>query len=291
MLQQCANGHISRGLFIYMRLLFVINPGSGGQSKDTWEQGIAAWFRDSPHSYDWYEMTGEGDAGSLRYWMAHLRPDRIVAVGGHGTLKFLVENLIRSGISIGFLPAGSANAMAKELGLPKTIPEALKIAVEAAPKKMDVVRVNGKHISIHLADLGMNAQLVKYSEQADRRGMWGYVREVLKVLYRKQRISLNLTIDGREMQREVWMVVVANGRYYGTGVAINPEGSLSDGRFEVFLLKQLSPWEILKMILRHRPFNKRKVEVFSATRATIVAAAPAHFQVDGEYVCECDKLD
>lgn len=274
-----------------MRILFVINPTSGGTTKEAWESGIAEYFRESPHTYEWYEMKGEGDVGTLQYWMAHWGPDRVVAVGGDGTLKFLAENLLHTGTPIAFLPAGSANGMAKELNLPVTIPEGLKIVVEGAPKKMDVIRINGEHISIHLSDLGMNAQLVKYFEQSDRRGMWGYAREVLKVLRKKEKISMKLEIDGKTLEREAWMVVIANSRLYGTGVAINPDGSVHDGVFEIVLLKQLSPWEILKMVLRNRRFNKKKVEVLVAKKAKVVAESPVYFQVDGEYICECTELE
>ncbi len=273
-----------------MKLLFVINPTSGGTTKEAWVSGIAQYFRESPHSYEWYEMTGEGDDGSLRYWIEHVAPDRVVAVGGDGTLKFLAENLLHTGMPVAFLPAGSANGMAKELNLPTGIPQALKIAVEGVPKKMDVVRINDEHISIHLSDLGMNAQLVKYFEQSDRRGMWGYAREVFKVLRRKEKIVLSIDVDGRTLEREAWMVVIANSRLYGTGVAINPDGSVHDGHFEIVLLKQLSFFEMLKMVLRNRRFNRRKVEVIACERATLKAQSPAYFQIDGEYICECAEL-
>jgi diacylglycerol kinase (ATP) len=274
-----------------MKLLFVINPTSGGTTKEAWVEGIAEYFKEGPHSYEWYEMTGEGDAGSMRYWIEHWQPDRVVAVGGDGTLKFVAQHLMHTGMPVAFLPAGSANGMAKELGLPTAIPEALRIAVEGKPIAMDVVCINGEHISLHLSDLGMNAQLVKYFEQSDRRGMWGYVREVLKVLQRKERIKLLLEIDGNQVEREVWMVVIANARLYGTGLAINPDGSLHDGRFEVVLLKQLSFFEIVKMALKNRRFNRKKVEIFSCEHARVKAESNVYFQVDGEYICECKELD
>jgi diacylglycerol kinase family enzyme len=274
-----------------MKLLFVINPTSGGNSKEEWVTGIADYFKDSQDSYEWYEMQGQDDESSLKYWIDTYQPDRVVAVGGDGTLKFLAQNLLYSGMPIAFLPAGSANGMAKELGLPDGKPEAIAIAVEGASKKMDVIRINGEHISIHLSDLGLNAQLVKYFEQSNSRGMWGYVKEAFKVFWRKEKISLTIEVGGKKLERETWMLVVANARLYGTGVAINPEGSLYDGRFELVLLKRLSFLEILKMMLKNRPFNKHKVEVISAEQASIRTEAPAYFQVDGEYICECTNLE
>lgn len=274
-----------------MKFLFVINPTSGGNSKEEWISCIADYFKANSHTYDWYEMQGENDETSLKYWIDTYQPDRVVAVGGDGTLKFLAQNLLYSNMPIAFLPAGSANGMAKELGLPAEKQEAVKLAVEGKTRKMDVVRINGDHISIHLSDLGLNAQLVKYFEQSDTRGMWGYTREAFKVFFRKEKIRLTIEVDGKKLDRETWMLVIANARLYGTGVAINPDGCLYDGHFELVLLKRLSFFEILKMILRHRRFNKHKVEVIEVKQATIKAERPVYFQVDGEYICECANLD
>ena len=72
-----------------LKILFVINPVSGGGDKSAWMDAIAVYFRTSPHKYEWYEMSGDNDAGSLKHWLEDYSPDRVVAVGGDGTLKFL----------------------------------------------------------------------------------------------------------------------------------------------------------------------------------------------------------
>src|SRR5690606_4816026 len=107
----------------------------------------------------------------------------------------------------------------------------------------------------------------------------------------KEQIILELEADGRPMRRTAWMVVMANARLYGTGIAINPGGSIHDGRFEVVLLKELSMLEIIKMIIRNRRFNKRKTEVLSVEHLRIKTASPVYFQVDGEYLGELTEFE
>jgi diacylglycerol kinase family enzyme len=121
--------------------------------------------------------------------------------------------------------------------------------------------------------------------------MWGYAREVFRVLRRKEQIHLELVVDGQHLKRTAWMVVMANARLYGTGVAINPDGSIHDGHFEVVLLKRLSPLEILKMIIRNRKFNRRKTEVLTAEHMNLTTTAPVYFQVDGEYIGKVKELE
>ena len=79
------------------------------------------------------------------------------------------------------------------------------------------------------------------------------------------------------------MVVLANARLYGTGAVINPDGDLTDGIFEVVILRRLSILELLKMFWRYQPFDSSKVEIIPATSICIETRKKAYFQVDGEY--------
>ncbi len=277
------------------RVLFVVNPASGHGSgmQDVWK-GFAEVRRSAQGAeQEWFELEDdpEGNVRSVKERLASFRPDRVVAIGGDGTLKMMAEILANSGIPLAFLPAGSANGMAKELDLPKSDEDRFALAMDGEPKRMDMLRVNGQ-CSIHLADIGLNAQLVKYFEQGDRRGMWGYVREAWNVWRRKEKFCLEIDNGGEVMLREAWMVVVANARLYGTGVAINPEGSIYDGRFELVIMRQISLREILKMVLRNRRFDRRKTEVITIRdKASIKTDRPAFFQVDGEYIGEMRELN
>lgn len=250
------------------------------------------WKGTREHLQDWLELGENPDDNtqSIRARIDSFVPDRVIAVGGDGTLKMLAEMLAGSGIPLAFLPAGSANGMARELDLPPAPEDRVALAMEGKPRQMDMLRVNG-HCSVHLSDIGLNAQLVKYFEQGDRRGMWGYVREAWTVWRRKEKFRLEIRTDGKILRREAWMLVVANARLYGTGVAINPDGSVYDGHFELVIMRQISFTEILKMLLRNRRFDRRKTEVIRISdNATIKTDRPAFFQVDGEYIGELREI-
>ena len=98
-----------------MTFLFAINPVSGGKGKTDWDTGIDAYFTDLPHSVEKLYLDGKTDTETLHRAIADLKPDRVVAVGGDGTLKIVAEQLLGTGIPLGVLPAGSANGMAREL--------------------------------------------------------------------------------------------------------------------------------------------------------------------------------
>src|SRR5215213_5917442 len=98
-----------------LKILFAVNPSSGGKSRINWESTIREYFRDLPHTIEIFMLSGENDPESLKNWIEQFKPDRVVAVGGDGTVQMVAKQLLGSGTPLGILPAGSANGMAREL--------------------------------------------------------------------------------------------------------------------------------------------------------------------------------
>lgn len=273
-----------------MIFLFAINPVSGGTGKTDWTVGINTYFADLPHTAHLLYLNGETDEDTLRQTIADLKPDRVVAVGGDGTLKIVAEQLLSTGIPLGVLPAGSANGMARELGIPADIQGSLAVVVDGTPKPTDIILLNDSDICLHLSDIGLNAQVVKHYQQNNWRGMLGYLRSVVKSLKRRRQLRVEINAGNDCIQRVALMVVLANARMYGTGAIINPDGDLSDGKFEVVIFRRLTIWGILKMFWRYKPFDPKNIEIFTATSVTIETHRRAYFQIDGEYRGRINKV-
>ncbi|AQG80429.1 diacylglycerol/lipid kinase family protein [Spirosoma montaniterrae] len=265
-----------------MTYLFAINPVSGGRDKSDWEEAIRAYFADLPHTAHLFHLNGQTDDELIRQQIAQHQPDRVVAVGGDGTLKSVATQLLGTGMPLGLLPAGSANGMARELGIPPDAAGSLDVLVNGTPKAIDVISVNDD-ICLHLSDIGLNARVVMHYQQNNWRGMFGYVRAVLKALRKRRLLQVEINLGDVCVQRAALMVVLANARMYGTGAVINPDGDLSDGQFEVVVFRRLSVWEIIKLFWRYKPFNAKHIEIFPATSITVSTRRKAYFQVDGEY--------
>lgn len=266
-----------------LKLLFIINPVSGGKEKHDWEASIREYFKELPHAIEFYVLTGTSDKISIKKYIDTIKPDRVVAVGGDGTVKLLAEMLKETPIPLGILPAGSANGMAKELGIPLKVDEALDVITGGLAKKIDLIRINEEEICIHLSDVGLNAMLVKYFEKSNR-GLWGYGRAVFRILWQKQKLRFSIQTDNEQVKRKAYMVVLANARKYGTGANINPEGNIADGLFEIVVVRKLNVFEILKALFTNKSFHPDRIEVFSTRQAEVRVQRRAYFQVDGEFL-------
>ena len=263
------------------KLLFVINPQSGKKPPD-WEGIIREYFKKLPHQVVIFKLIGNNDTELIRQKIDELSPDVVIAVGGDGTVKLVAENLLRSNTLLGIIPSGSANGMARELEIPEAREKAFEILLKGQTKIIDLIRINNEWC-MHLSDIGLNAQLIKYFQSSKKRGWWGYARSSLKVIWNRKLMRIQISSDTQSILRHAFMVVIANARKYGTGATINPEGSVEDGFFEVVVVRRLSWAELLKMLISHKPFDPEKIEVIKTKKATLACKRKYPFQVDGEY--------
>lgn len=273
-----------------LNILFIINPASGGKKKIKWEPIIRDYFKQLSYQIEFFVLTGKGDAASINHWIKKLSPEKVVAVGGDGTISLVAEQLMGTNIPMGMLRGGSANGMAAELAIPPDPPAALDTILNGIEQKCDLIRLNNTEISIHLSDIGLNARLIKYYDKSAIHGMWGYARMMLKILIEGKPVNAHIEADGVKTDIPSYMIIFANASKYGTGAVINPIGTIDDGKFEIIVVKQISIIEFVKLFLRHTPFNPKKVEVFQTTKAVVTTKRKTHFQVDGEYLGKKNKV-
>jgi diacylglycerol kinase (ATP) len=279
------------------KILFIINPGSGSHSVN-WAEEITQFFGPLDYTIDLYLLEkdcAEADRKEdLKDRIAKLSPDKIVAVGGDGTVGLVAECVLQKNIAFGILPAGSANGLAKELGISEIPTEALQNIISGKITLVHGTLING-NLCIHLSDVGLNAKMIKHFQAENIRGFWGYFKANVKVAWRglfvSPRFRVRLNLDGTLIKRKAVTIVIANATQYGSGAIINPVGSLEDDLFEIIVVKQISIAEVFKMLITHEDFNPHKIEVFHARSLQMKLSRPIHFQVDGEYLGKVHEIE
>ena len=269
-------------------ILFIVNPISGDLDKSDLIAAVEEFAETNHFNLEVYETTGKSDLKAIQTIYNQHNPERIVVAGGDGTIKMVAEAMEDQDVIIGILPAGSANGLSVDLNLPPGIEENLKIAFLHNYIEMDMICINGKK-SIHLSDLGLNANLVKNYQQSDVRGFWGYALQAFTTLKEAEEpFVATISANNKTVQHVARMIVVANSQKYGTGVIINPSGSMNDGKFELVILKSLDLLLIGKIITGNMPIDSDDIVIISTDKATIETDYPVNFQIDGEY-CGAQK--
>ena len=156
---------------------------------------------------------------------------------------------------------------------------------------MDMISINGKKC-IHLSDIGINADLIKNYEESNLRGIWGYAMQAYTTLKDSEEPFLATIIaNNQTVQHTARILVIANSQKYGTGVTINPNGNMSDGQFELIILKSLDLVLLGKIITGNMPFDSDDVVIISTEKAVIKTNRLVNFQIDGEYCGLQDELE
>ena len=271
--------------------ILVVNPISGDVDKTEIIE-IASGFAESQNvNLIIFETTGNNDEGAIQKLQEKNKAERIIVVGGDGTIKMVAEAMKDHEVILGIIPGGSANGLSVDLNLPGEIEENLKIAFKNDYMEMDMISINGKK-SMHLSDIGINAELVKNYENSNVRGKLGYALQAINTLTGlKDPFHAKIETKNRTVETEARMVVIANSQKYGTGVTINPQGVMNDGKFEIVIIKNLDLIVFGKILSGNMPIESGDVEIISTDRATITTNVPVSFQIDGEYCDEVTKLE
>lgn len=271
--------------------ILVVNPISGDVDKTEIIDEAKKFAAKANIHLVIYETTGKNDESEIQKLQEKNKAERIIIAGGDGTIKMVAEAVENHEVILGILPAGSANGLSVDLNLPDSLEENLEIAFNSDYMEMDMISINGKK-SLHLSDIGINAELIKNYENSSIRGKLGYALQAINTLAGlKAPFQAVIETHLGRIETEARMVVVANSQKYGTGVAINPDGVMNDGKFEIVILKNLDLIVFSKILSGNMPIENGDVEIISTDKAVITTNSPASFQIDGEYCGEVTRLE
>jgi YegS/Rv2252/BmrU family lipid kinase len=272
-------------------VIVVVNPISGALDKTELIEATSFFAKKLKLNPVTYSTTGQDDIAKIRALYSIHNPSRIIIIGGDGTIKLVAEALENEDVILGIIPAGSSNGLVVDLDMMLTLEENLKIAFHNKYEEIDLITINGR-ISIHLSDIGLNAKLIKNYEKSTVHGKMGYALQVFNTLVDlDEPFTATITANNQKTTCEASMIVIANSKKYGTGVVINPNGYMNDGKFELVILKNLDLLVFGKIISGNIPLDTDDVEIISTDNANIRINSPVSFQMDGEYCGDESEFD
>ncbi len=278
-----------------MKLLFIVNPISGGVNKEPFLKQAELLCNKYGIDYYIFKTTGQEDAKNLKTVLETFKPDRVASVGGDGTTLFSAINLLNTNIPLGIIPLGSANGMAKELFVNPRPIEALKdIILSNMIGDLDILVVNDEFYSIHIGDVGINAQIVQSYEKDTNRGMITYAKYFIDELQKCNPFEIQIETNSETIHEKGVMVGICNSRKYGTGIPLNLDGNPMDGKFELVVINTVSVDSLLKAGLSKFDdsfIDSQNSVVIKTDKAKIKFERPRLLQLDGEVIGKFDQLN
>jgi diacylglycerol kinase (ATP) len=278
-----------------MKLLFVINPISGGIDKEPFLIKAKSVCEKYGIDYHIFKTTGKNDENHLKDILQDYKPDKVASVGGDGTTLFTSVTLLNSSIPMGIIPLGSANGMAEELFVNPIPDDALRdIIMSDVIGNLDMLMVNDKYYAIHIGDVGVNAQIVESYEKDENRGMATYAKYFMEELKSLKAFDIKIKTKEETIKERGVMIAICNARKYGTGVPLNLDGNPMDGKFELVIVTKINTKALLKAGLskfNDSFYDSQNSTILSTQKAEISFNKARLLQLDGEVIGKFKKLN
>ena len=271
-----------------MKLLFIVNPISGGVDKEPFLKEAEALCKNYGLSYDIFKTTGVNDKEEASKILHESKPDKVISVGGDGTTLFTSILLLGTDYPMGIIPLGSANGMATELFVKPSPIEAFKdIIMSDIVEGLDILLINNEHYTLHVGDVGINASIVDSYEKDKNRGMATYAKYFIEELKHMKPFNVTVKTDEQTITTKVFMSAICNSRKYGTGVPLNVVGNPMDGKFEIVLVESINLSSLLKAGLAafdDKFYDSQTSKVLKTSKAELIFDEPRLLQLDGEVI-------
>ena len=213
-----------------------------------------------------------------------------VAFGGDGLIGAVAEALCgRDGV-LGALPGGRGNDLVRALGIPRELSRACEILATGTVGSIDLGQV-GTRTFIGIASCGLDSIANRIANETTLvRGNLVYAYGALRALAAWRPASFTVRVDGGETRVVTgFTVAVANSNYYGGGMRLAPQASLSDGKLDLVIIHHMSKLKFLALlptVFRGTHVRYPQVEILRG--ATIELAASERFTLyaDGDPIAE-----
>ena len=211
----------------------------------------------------------------------------VIAWGGDGTVNEVASELTSGPAALGIVPSGSGNGLSRQLRIPLDPSSALRVALGGRDMVIDAGELDGR-LFFNVAGVGLDAR-VAHEFAANglvKRGFGRYLQIAARELFSFTPDEHTIVVDGvRLIRTRVLLVAVANGQQYGNGARIAPFARLDDGRLDVVVVVDRSPFETLlqaPLLFAGQLARVRGVTMRTAATLEITSARPVIYHVDGE---------
>ncbi len=266
-------------------IAFIINPISGIGRQEGIEQTIKNCFDALRFDVRIFYTQAPKD-GTHQALEAMKTCDIIVAVGGDGSVNDVAKALIGTDKILGIIPSGSGNGLARHLGIPLDMNNALEHLKNGTVQIIDTLLANDLPF-VSIAGLGFDADIADIFNKSKRRGFVSYSTIAIGqfLLYYPKKYALRF--EGRKLKTRALMINFANSNQFGYGFQISPNADLTDGLMDIVILRKphifLSPFSMFRF-LRNRIDRSKYCQIEQSDHVKLKRKNPGWMNIDGEAV-------
>lgn len=218
------------------RVLAILNPRSGRSDPDAVEQALRLRFP----RLEVVRSPEEGDLVALvQAAIERVRPELLVVSGGDGTVSAVASAAAGSCVRLGIVPSGTANVLARELGIPLTLEDACDVLAHGTPRTVDAMDLSDGRRCLCRVAMGVLGEVAESTSASTKKiaGTLAYAAAAVPLLTRARARRFALEVDGAASEHDGSCVVVTNvAQIGGAGLRWSDVVRLDDGHLDVFVV-------------------------------------------------------
>ena len=211
----------------------------------------------------------------------------VVAWGGDGTINEVGRALAYTSTSLGIVPGGSGNGLARELGIPFDPATALEQALRLPDRVIDAGEMGGR-MFFNIAGIGLDAHVASIvATRANHRGLLPYLAAGARDLLSYRPAEYEIETEGKIIRTTAMVIALANSRQYGFQAVVAPTAVIDDGLLDLVVIEDrtlIGNLARLPSLFVGGLHKLPGVSVLQLRCATVRGNQPLLFHVDGEAV-------
>ena len=266
------------------KIAFIINPFSGTGKKEDLPGLIHAGLDQSLGKPEIVFTKYRGHGTELAKGFVEKGFQIVVAVGGDGTVNEVARSLIHTDTSLGIIPIGSGNGLARHLGIPMNIRKAIQQLNHSEPILMDYGLVNGRPFFC-TCGTGFDAYVSTEFAKGNKRGIMSYLEKIITGYFSYKSQNYHLLGEGIDLNVKAFVLTFANASQWGNNAYIAPQASVQDGQMDISIMSNFPVIAIPTLALNLFAKNIDKDLFMTTLRSdelTLFREESGPFHYDGE---------
>ena len=276
-----------------MKYLLISNPlsGSSAQRRNDAERFLRR-FKEMGHEVSLCYTERAGHATEIARESIG-RYDVICAVGGDGTVNEVGQSLRGTEQTMGIIPRGSGNGLARELEIPLSPEDAIECLLQDRRATIDTCVANGDPFFC-TCGMGFDGSVSTEFAKSTSRGPMTYVKDSVQTFFNHTPELYTLTVDGEQSRHRAFLIAAANASQYGNNAFIAPGASITDRMLDVTVIREFPALEAAQVAIQlfskglgKNPYTR----LYRGHKILIEAKAPTPYHLDGDPKPPTDRLE
>ncbi len=268
-----------------LKSVIIVNPRSGTSEKGRIVRLALSELLQAGISVETCYTERPGHATELAAAAAANGADIVIAMGGDGTVNEVARGLCNTSSTLGIIPVGSGNGLARHLMIPLEPARAISIITEGRTQQCDYCTVNNRPFFCTFG-IGFDAAVSdRFASRPSQRGMVNYVRSAVEELIQYHSEEYSLQCAEEVINKQAFVVACCNAAQYGNNAFIAPQASITDGLIDVtviypgnLLQQAINGIDLMLGLIR----DGARVHTFQTSRLVITRKHPGPVHLDGD---------